>query len=357
METTLTTKHTTKINKKPHNSLKRSILITDFTCPYPYDYNTLDTEGLGGTEATVLRIAKGLSKHYDVYIMQHNRKKDVNVNESLHLCTPLILDKLHGPISVINLRSVLPLPFLRDKYPDTNLILWLHDLEQQNGQMVQHRELIENMKLTIVTVSNYHLTQITDIALQRRFDWPNYVVKRIYNPIEPKLKPGRKKVDPNKLVFFSSPHKGLDVALKKFSMLQTYYPKLSLYVSNPGYIASNLESKGGVVNLGSLAHKDIIEHVKTAFCVFYPNTNYSTRETFGLIFAEANAVGTPVLTHGQGAAREVLSDSDQIVDCTNDLLLKDRFTKWVEQGRPKVYLKDTFKLDNVIHEWLKIIQK
>src|SRR5581483_2147599 len=45
--------------------------------------------------------------------------------------------------------------------------------------------------------------------------------------------------------------------------------------------------------------------------VFYPK--FVLPETFGLVFAEASAVGTPVLTHDCGAAAEVLADPRQVL--------------------------------------------
>ena len=51
--------------------------------------------------------------------------------------------------------------------------------------------------------------------------------------------------------------------------------------------------------------------VRSALCVFYPN--FVLPETFGLVFAEASAVGTPVLTHDCGAASEVLADPRQLL--------------------------------------------
>jgi glycosyltransferase involved in cell wall biosynthesis len=51
--------------------------------------------------------------------------------------------------------------------------------------------------------------------------------------------------------------------------------------------------------------------MRSALCVFYPN--FVLPETFGLVFAEANAVGTPVLTHDCGAAAEVLAAHEQLL--------------------------------------------
>ncbi len=55
-----------------------------------------------------------------------------------------------------------------------------------------------------------------------------------------------------------------------------------------------------------------MQHIRESLCVFYPQTQRC--ETFGLVYAESNAVGTPVLAHDFGAAREVLSSPDQLIN-------------------------------------------
>src|SRR5579884_2370802 len=45
------------------------VLFYDPGCPAPYSRRTLETAALGGTEATVVRIAEAL----DADVMQHNR--------------------------------------------------------------------------------------------------------------------------------------------------------------------------------------------------------------------------------------------------------------------------------------------
>lgn len=50
------------------------VLFIDPCCPKPYDPQVLATESLGGTEATVIRVAEGLaSKDHVVVVKQHNR--------------------------------------------------------------------------------------------------------------------------------------------------------------------------------------------------------------------------------------------------------------------------------------------
>jgi glycosyltransferase involved in cell wall biosynthesis len=51
--------------------------------------------------------------------------------------------------------------------------------------------------------------------------------------------------------------------------------------------------------------------VRGALCTFFPN--FVIPETFGLVFAESHALGTPVLTLDCGAALEVLGDPQEVL--------------------------------------------
>ena len=51
--------------------------------------------------------------------------------------------------------------------------------------------------------------------------------------------------------------------------------------------------------------------MRRALCTFHPN--FLIPETFGLVYAESHALGTPVLTHDFGAAAEVVGDPRQLL--------------------------------------------
>jgi glycosyltransferase involved in cell wall biosynthesis len=79
-----------------------------------------------------------------------------------------------------------------------------------------------------------------------------------------------------------------------------------------------------------LPHARILAEVRTALCVFYPN--FVLPETFGLVLAEAQAVGTPVLTHDCGAVREILADPSQILPVTRGARNYERIAGLLPSG-------------------------
>ena len=124
----------------------------------------------------------------------------------------------------------------------------------------------------------------------------------------------------------------------------------------------------------------IIPAVRTALCTFAPNFIFP--ETFGLVYAESKAVGTPVLTHDIGAATEVLDDPALILPVTRaqrlyerlavmrrrpDLLMRladragvfdayaERISAWRAGARPPVGPDPRFRLTTVAEQWRSML--
>lgn len=351
------------------------VTIFDPTTPKPYSLKSLTSEPLGGTEATVIRLAEAL----DAIVVQHNRTTD----DGRYRCSMRDID----PETIIVLRDPIAALEVSKRYPEAKTILWLHDLagpRTDRGKKLQALSVrLAESNIHIVCVSDFHAAEIrnnfmTNSSSQRP------VVSRIYNPVDvSSADHSSNGYDVNKLVFFSSPHKGLAHAISVFSHLHTRNKKLKLYIANPGYLASTTSTANGVVNLGAISHRDVLNHVKSALCTFYPNYVYP--ETFGLAFAESNALGTPVLTHNIGAANEVLSGNGQIVEVPAVRKIADSvywrwpfvrpfgeaalnlagassgyrktLARWQTGGRPATVGRPEFFLENVKIEWLNLISQ
>jgi glycosyltransferase involved in cell wall biosynthesis len=142
----------------------------------------------------------------------------------------------------------------------------------------------------------------------------HFPTRTIYNPIDDSLVPDGTPVDRNKLVFFSAANRGLLYALDAFQELRRRMPELRLVIGNPGYKLRKTGRLDGVTDLGPQPQGRIHAEVRSALCTFFPN--FVLPETFGLVFAESIAMGTPVLTHDAGAAAEVIGDREQVLAAT-----------------------------------------
>lgn len=310
-----------------------SVLFFDPACQKPYSARSLEQGALGGTEATVIRVAEAL----DARVMQHNR----SIAEGRYLPA----ERSGRADHLIVLRDPRPLREICAGYPGARVYLWLHDLvrpgSKRGRRLAAARAALAELDATLVCVSDFQRRQAEAILLGPRPGTPIKVVT-IYNAVDDALAPDGSAIDHDKLVFFSSPNKGLAFTLDAFQAAHREIPALRLRVGSPGYKSlrrAHIERVDGRVDgvewLGPLAPARILAEVRSALCVFYPN--FVLPETFGLVLAEAKAVGTPVLTHDCGAAAEVLADPRQVLPITFAQRLYERSSRLAPSGlRPAV---------------------
>jgi len=311
------------------------ILFYDCASPFSYDSKTFQTNAIGGTEATVIRVAEALSNYHDITVAQKYRTE-------VNILTKVKYVPLDYPITPDIVVCVRKIDEVVKRFGSNTKI---HVLCQNfDEDLIEIRAFLRKTNGFLISVSD-HLLKINKKLL------PDIHHMRIYNPIDDNLIENDTPRDKNKLVFFSSPHKGLFDTLYVFNLMRSaLLPQLTLYYSNPGYIDWPHQTTQNAINLGCLPYEQIIKHVRESFCVFYINKIFP--ETFGLIYAEANAVGTPVLTHDHGAAREILHPNNPIIDCNYLPNVRDTFTDWYLKGAPEVAGVQKFRISNVLQDWL-----
>jgi glycosyltransferase involved in cell wall biosynthesis len=280
-------------------------LFFDPSCQRPYDTRTLREQAMGGTESTVTRVADAL----DALVVQHNR------TETFGRYGPP--KRTPGITHVIVNRDSRALPVVRELYPNARVYLWLHDQlspgSKRGRRLASTSGLLRELGVTIICVSDWQRRRVEATLRSIRIE-DRVSAHTIYNPIDDALAPDGSPVDDRKLVFFSSPNKGLKFTLDAFRAMRRQMPDLRLVVGNPGYKIRKSARIEGVEYLGPQPQQRIHAEVRTALCTFFPN--FVIPETFGLVFAESKAVGTPVLASDCGAATEVIGDPEQVLPVT-----------------------------------------
>lgn len=279
-----------------------AILFYDPVCRQPYDTRTLASAALGGTEATLVRVADALG----AFVIQHNRGEDWERYRAPR--------RLPDIAHVIVSREARALARVRERYPQARLYLWLHDRlhpgTKRARRLAASAALLRDAAVTCICVSEWQRRGVAatlaalGLAAQVR-------TVTLYNPVDDALVPDATPLDYSKLVFFSSPNKGLAFTLDAFAHLRRRMPQLRLVVGNPGYKNPRQAPAAGVEFLGAQPQARMHAEVRSALCTFFPN--FVIPETFGLVFAESHALGTPVLTHDCGAAREIVADPAQVL--------------------------------------------
>jgi glycosyltransferase involved in cell wall biosynthesis len=351
-----------------------TVLFYDPVCQQPYDTRTLRTQALGGTEATLVRIADALG----AWVVQHNRAEDWE-----RYRRPQRID---GITSVIVNREPRALRTVQESYPTARLYLWLHDRIEPGGKrarsLAAQAELLRRMAVTAVCVSDWQRGGV-EAVLRGSGAAGEVRALTLYNPVDDALTPDDSAVDRDRLVFFSSPNKGLPYALDAFGELRRRIPALRLVVGNPGYKAYPAGRGAGVEFLGAQPQARIHAEVRGALCTFHPN--FVIPETFGLVFAESHALGTPVLTYDCGAAAEVVGDPQQLLPVSRAARCyeaavsalpvawragparlagaaglfdawSERVHRWRSGGRPRAAPDPRFRLSVIREQWLRLLE-
>ncbi len=333
------------------------VLFVDPCCPKPYDSLTLANDPLGGTEATVIRVAEALAASAIapiVCVKQHNRKECASGNYGTGY-VPFGFPYEH-PSHVVVLRAPQALLQARKQFPSAKLFFWAHDMFVGNAWAEGFKTIIETQAVPIV-VSDWHRSQMYDAM--RQFEIATAIpCKRIYNPIDDDLKPDATASLCNKLVFFSSPHKGLKHTLEVFKRFKDFeeLEDVTLCIANPGYFDNhNTEGMHNVINLGAISHGEVIQHVRSALAVFHLNSVFP--ETFGLVHAEANAVGTPFLSSRLGATHELQDHPAELIDVMDSEAVIKRIIEWKTRGRPRVRGNPEFRMSRIVKEWIDLFSR
>ncbi len=329
------------------------ILFADSSHPKPYDFDDLVAHAMGGTESSLLRTAKILNDHnHQVTIFQQHRTQTTQ-QHGITFIGPNDLSGLDQPEHVIILRKFPQLLVFQQQFPEAKLHLWIHTFK--NWEYVLKRSIRLKQPWQLITNSKTHASHCDKILnrsllgkIYNLFKAP-VPIKTCYNPIPkpeiPNAKPPR---DLNKLLFLSAPNKGLKQVLKTFQQINRHLKDLTLYIANPGYREDHPEDIPNVHYLGALPPEEVKHHIATSLCVFYPQNTFA--ETFGLIYAEANALGTPVLAHDIGAAREILHPNNPLIDAEDNYQITKTLVNW-QRALPEVNYREEFNDKAVYRQW------
>ncbi len=316
--------------------MKFDVIFIDTVAPYAYEAGEIDRRALGGTEQAVIRLAEALAQcGLNVAVIQE-RRTNVIMAQAFYL--PIdYLDKIETD-RVIHIRGIKHI----DTFPDAAHFLWCHDVG--DARFEKYVKPLTERDATVIAVSDWHMENL------RMFLPYNRMVK-LYSPIdeacylEPEQRP---QVSSNTMIWLASPHKGLSEALYTFEKIKEKSPTSQLLVTNPGYIATRPAPVAGVNYLGSLSRIELRNILPRMLCLFYPT---QFKETFGMIVAEAEAMGTPVATYDIAALKESVGMSGF---CKDEAELIDKVVSW-QTERPVVSGQERFRIKSVLRAWLGVL--
>lgn len=336
------------------------LVILDMTTPSVYECQTLKVQALGGTEASVIRIAEGLgSLGARVAVMQHCLSVPLMGENAYYLPLKMIDDiKCHNFVSLRGTHGL-------EKFPKARKFSWHEDLPGETFQTMLPAFMQHDV--TVIAASDWHRQELDGVLIKELIKTETPIDKkprivRIYNPVEDHLfvpKHIDVKYDRNKLCWVASPHKGIAEAIDIFKKLVDVSGNkdFRLYTFNPGYM---MHANDGsfqnrfLVDAGAVPCKELWQHVSESLCLFYPT---EFQETFGNIAAEANAVHTPVLTSKIAALAETVSSDKQFVRRNDADAVIEKVMAWHRGERPQVWGNDSFRLTEVLKDWVRLLSR
>ena len=310
-------------------------------CAVPFNGFTLEHAPLGGSETEVVWCAEALASRGKRVVVATLAKDAAQKNGVLYLpANELGTTWTAKPRALVALRyGALP-PIEHER-----LLCWATDIPDG-----EYRPIVEELKSrdgTLVCVSEWQAEQFPVNGL-RKVVIPNGLPDAVYNRSATPLKiPGR-------YVYASAAQKGLDATLKLWNVLRSEYPTKKrwkdheLLVCSPGYDAPDAaKDQPGVRVLGGLSFTDLCGTLASAQGLFYVNT---LPETFGIVLALAEALGTPAFMcglHGLGGAEETVAENTMTKD-------PDRFVAMLN-GPPDEVVPYNFRWSRVVEQWLRVL--
>lgn len=352
----------------------KSIVFYDAATLAPYSEGSLDVaaNGIGGAEATLARVAIKLSQEHRVTVAQARRTVAEGSTRLRWIPLAGSHDELSRADAIVISRNPRHMLTARRSNRDAQVVLWYHDwyrpMRSFSSPRLRVQSQLESEALIVlhrlarvnaVGVSRAHATNLrehfTEARVLRQMA-PSIRVDYVYNPIPDALQKTPVSYEPTKLVFLSAAWKGLDMVLSAFQAVRESMPDMRLYVASPGYADGDNVPAGpmseNVTYLGRLSHAEVMDHLRTALCVFYPANRVP--ETFGCVFAESHAVGTPVLAHPFGAASELLG-SEELIDAEDLAGVVERVVAWRNGARPAVSSNGQVRLSTVAETWERLL--
>jgi glycosyltransferase involved in cell wall biosynthesis/ubiquinone/menaquinone biosynthesis C-methylase UbiE len=270
----------------------------------------LSNRAMGGSETALINISRLLSRDYNVHVYNNTTERGVFDNVIYHNFSD-------GPISsdyvIVNrfLDILGNVPITAKK-----VFLWAHDVSDS----IAYKNLETHYdKLTgIIVLSEWHKQNFIEKFPFIHED--KFIILR--NGVSTELFSGPVDKVPGRLIYSSTPYRGLEILAEVFPEIKKRVPHATLRVFSSmklygkGYddneyewLYDKLRSLDGVEYFGSVPQQRLAKEMLAAEVLVYPNTY---PETFCITALEAYAAKTPIVTShyaGLKSLSEVIGDA------------------------------------------------
>ncbi len=336
----------------------------------PFNVDEYLHRPIGGSEASLLMLAKGISNSNHSAVILNNSKQ---VSNSYNLLINNIsLRHEYANISdIIIFNRFIDIDILNNN-KDKTLLYYCHDAyDQENTHWMVDKDLVNKFD-KILCVSQWQKESFIKLF---NVDKSKLIV--INNSLDLDLFTGYTKRDPNKLVYASIPYKGLDfldvmindlVYKTKNDKLKLHvFSSMNLYGREDGdqeYAETfrKLSHNKNIILRDVVSMKTLASEFASSSVYLHPNTYH---ETFGMVLTQAQAAGCDVVTTNLGATKEVVYDIDTCIVDSPNIYLTSTYDKFIDLVINKLNLdnktkyKNNIKMQNFVKQfnYLEIAKK
>ena len=271
-----------------------------------FNINTPYEQPLGGSETSILLLAKGLQDlNNEVTLLCNTQHYFEDTNFTIQSLTneQVMIDSIQKT-DVIILNRIEPSYFLQFNKP---IYYYAHDNFDQIGtHWLNNKELTNKIK--ILCVSEYQNQTFVNY-----FKVPEKQLFVLGNSIDTNLYMGYELRNLNRLIFASIPYKGIEVLNQIFNdlVVRTKKPlELHIYSSMELYnkpndeynqIFNELQNNKGIYVHNVISMKELSRELMKSSIILFPNTY---PETFSMLCSEAQASGCIPVSTNNGAMNE-----------------------------------------------------
>lgn len=279
----------------------------------PFDAETLNERPLGGTETAVIRLAEVLAKR-GVEVIVFTPKEAPRSETGVKYAPLAEVMKLGAVSAFISVRDFRPLVH---PLPTKVRLLWTGDAADQPATFGIGDKRVANLISGFLAVSHWQantLSQVSGFPITKTFVLGNGVHEPYF--ADTGLARVRKR-----LIYTSTPYRGLKLLPEIFAKLKTVHPDAELrvvsgfdvYAGLPGFgdaamqefeaTKAVLMKLPGCTLVGNITQAELAKELLQASVLSYPNTFL---ETSCISALEAQAAGAVVVTSKRGALPETV---------------------------------------------------
>jgi len=279
----------------------------------PIHSKSLEERALGGTETGLIRISEELSAMgHDVTIFT----KMENPPASNPRYLPLSEVERHPPVDFfISIRDWIPLFY---KIPTRFRMIWTGDSYDVFSNYGMGDGRVINQCDRLLGVSQWQLERISETS-----GFPLHKTWVIGNGIHPPYFVGSEKRERKRLIYSSTPHRGLQFVPKLITKLRERHPTLEIHIFSSyktydiqGFLdldplIEEIKNTPGCVLHESVMQKELAREFMKSSIWFYP-THFE--ETSCITAMEAMAAGCVPLTSKLAALPETIADAGLLIE-------------------------------------------